>query len=115
MKKSDTIEENIQSFFELAQQAFSEIVMFMDMGDYFKKARFKDHDSFTKVFQINANNINEEKIDLTDKFKDCSEIVDRSICEKINFGEKGMFYLSIQDGYSLKNIETHSINSFLIN
>ena len=81
----------------------------------FMKARLKDHDFFTKVFQINANNINEEKIDLTDKFKDCSEIVDRSICEKINFGEKGMFYLSIQDGYSLKNIETHSINSFLIN
>ena len=81
----------------------------------FMKVRLKDHDYFTKVFQINANNINEEKIDLTDKFKDCSEIVDRSICEKINFGEKGMFYLSIQDGYSLKNIETHSINSFLIN
>jgi len=122
MKKSDTIEENVQSLFELGQQAFSEIVMFMDMGDYFMKARLKDHDFSTKVFQINAKNINEEMIDSTDKFKDCFEKVDRPICdeegricEKIKFGESGFFYLDIQDGHCLKNIDTHSMNSFFIN
>ena len=122
MKKSDTIEKNVQSLFELGQQAFSEIVMFMDTGDTFMKARLKDHDFSTKVFQINAKNINEEMIDSTDKFKDCFEKVDRPICdeegricEKIKFGESGFFYLDIQDGQCLKNIDTHSMNSFFIN
>ena len=121
MKNSDTIEKNVQSFFELGQQAFSEIVMFMDMGDNFMKARLKDHDFFTKVFQINANNINEVILDQKNKFEDCTNIVDRPLCdedgriiEKIKFGEKGMFYIGIQDGYCLKNIDTPSINSFFI-
>ena len=122
MKKRDNIEENVQSFFELAQKSFSELVIYYDLGDSYAKTRMENHDLLSTVFKINTHNINEVMLDQKYKFEDSTNIVDRPLCdeegriiEKIKFGEKGMFYLSIQDGYCLKNIETHSINSFFIN
>ena len=121
MKKRDNIEENVQSFFELAQKSFSELVIYYDLGDSYAKTRMENHNLLSTVFKINTHNINEVMLDQKYKFEDSTNIVDRPLCdeegriiEKIKFGEKGMFYLSIQDGYCLKNIETHSINSFFI-
>ena len=122
MKKRDNIEENVQSFFELAQKSFSELVIYYDFGDSYAKTRMENHNLLSTVFKINIHNINEVMLDQKYKFEDSTNIVDRPLCdeegriiEKIKFGEKGMFYLSIQDSYCLKNIETHSINSFFIN
>ena len=43
-KKRDNIEENVQSFFELAQKSFSELVIYYDLGDSYAKTRMENHD-----------------------------------------------------------------------
>ena len=100
----------------------SEIVFYMDLGYSYSKTRIKNHDLLSTFFKVNAHNINEIIHALEDKFEDCTNIVEwplcdeeGMICEKISFGESGMFFLNIQNGYCLKNIETHSMNSFFLN